>query len=60
MQDLPCIMYDVLMWHVDSLVVVHQLSSCSKARGILVPDQDSNHVPGIARWILYHWITRSV
>lgn len=54
MQDLPCIMYDVLMWRVDSLVVVHQLSSCSKARGILVPDQDSNQVSGTARWILYH------
>ena len=40
-----------------SLVVVHRLS-CPEAGGIVVPDQDRNHVPCIGRWILNHWTTQ--
>ena len=39
-----------------SAAMAHGLR-CASARGIF-PDQRSNHVSCIGRWILYHWATR--
>ena len=54
---LPCCRAQTL-GHAGSVAVVHGLS-CPKVCGIF-PDQGSNFVPSIDRWVLNHWITRKV
>ena len=41
-QDLCCIMKDLLLQHMNSLVVAHGVNSCSTWASIVVADQGSN------------------
>ena len=57
---LSCSKQDLLLWGMDSLVVVHGLS-CFEACGILVsPPRDQTLAPCIARRSLNHWTMKEV
>ena len=65
--DLPCVMGDLSLWHVDSLFAVQGLSSCSTQAELLcgISDlssltRDRTHVLCIVRQILNHWTVREV
>ena len=61
-QDICCIMWDLLLWHMDSLVVAHRLSSWDAWAWLLHSLWDLSsltrgwtHISCIARQILNHW-----
>ena len=67
MQDLCCIMRDLALQLMDSLVVARRLSSCRARASWLYSmwdlhslTRDATHIPCIARLILNHWTTREV
>ena len=61
-QDICCIMWDLLLWHMDSLVVAHRLSSWDAWAWLLHSLWDLSsltrgwtHISCTARQILNHW-----
>ena len=58
-RDLPCIMWNLLLWQVGSAVQACWLGHPIACR-ILFPQAGKHCVPCIGRWILNHWTTREV